>query len=84
MEKIVIRHVNRWLLLLGWTTAMAIVWALFVPKGLSVGGFALLGLSGPVALAAASVFLRAQSPSPSVGQMLADLEAAPAKRRAQK
>ena len=84
MENIVTRHVNRWFLLLGWTTAMAIVWALFVPKVLSVGTFTLLSLIGPLALVGASVLWRTQNPSPSVGQILADLEAAPAHRRVQK
>jgi hypothetical protein len=74
MENIVIRHVSRWFLLLGWTTAMAIVWALFVPKGLSVGSFTLLSLTGPLALVCTAVLWRAQRPSTSVGQILADLE----------
>ncbi len=60
---------------------MAIVWALFVPKGLSVGSFVLLSLIGPLALVCTSVLWRVQRPSTSVGQMLADLEAAPAHPR---
>ncbi len=74
--------VNRWIILLGWTALMAIVWALFVPKGLSVATFALLSLSVPVALVAGWVLLRAQRPPTSVGQLLADLEAAPSRPRA--
>jgi len=71
------RHVNRWLILLGWTALMAIVWALFVPKGLSVGTFLWLSLTGPLTLVCGSMLWRAQRPSPSVGKILADLEAAP-------
>ena len=77
MENIVTSSVNRWIILLGWTALMAIVWALFVPKGLSVASFALLSLSVPVALVAGSVLWRAQQPPTSVGDILADMEAAP-------
>jgi hypothetical protein len=77
MENIVTSFLSRGIALLGWTAVMAIVWALFVPKGLPVGAFALLSLSVPVALEAGSVLWRAQRPSPSVGQILADLEAPP-------
>jgi hypothetical protein len=81
MEDLVTSLARPWIVVLGWTALMAIVWALFVPKGLSVGSFILLGLSGPLALVGTSVLWRAQRPSPSVGQLLADLEAAPARPR---
>jgi hypothetical protein len=35
-----------------WLVLMAIVWALFVPKGLSVGTFTLFTLAAPLALLA--------------------------------
>ncbi len=46
------RYVNRWTGLLAWAALMGIVWAIFVPRGLSVGTFTLLGLTGPLALLA--------------------------------
>jgi hypothetical protein len=67
-----------------WTAMMAIVWALFVPKGLSVGTFILLGLSGPLVLVCTSVLWQAQRPSTSVTQILADMEAVPTARRMSK
>jgi hypothetical protein len=47
---------------------MGIVWAIFVPRGLSVGTFTLLALTGPLALLAGSAVWGAHRPSPSVGQ----------------
>ena len=37
-----------------WLVLMGIVWALFVPKGLSVGTFTLLSLTAPLFLIAAA------------------------------
>lgn len=37
-----------------WVVLMAIVWVLFVPKGLSVGTYTLLTLTGPLFLIAAA------------------------------
>ena len=77
------RYVNRWTALLGWTALMAIVWALFVPKGLSVGTFTLLSLTGPILLLSASALWRVQRPSPSIRQLRATLDSdARAKTRA--
>ena len=66
-----VRHVDSWMALLGWLSLMAIVWALFVPKGLSVGTFTLFSVTGPVLLAAGSVLWRVHQPSSSVRQMRA-------------
>lgn len=54
---------------------MAIVWTLFVPRGLSVSIFALLSLTGCLALVFGSAFWRAQQPSPSIRQIRATLDA---------
>ena len=48
MEGIVNRLVNRWTAVFGWAILMLIVWALFVPRGLSVGSFTLLCAAGPI------------------------------------
>lgn len=39
-----------WPVSCAWLSFMGIVWALFVPKGLSVGTFALFTLAGPLSL----------------------------------
>lgn len=69
-----IRYVNRWTAMFGWVALMAIVWELFVPKGLSVGSFTLLTLTGPIVLLAGSVLWGVHRPSPSVREMRATLE----------
>ena len=68
-------YVNRWTGLIGWATLMAIVWALVVPRGLSVLTFTMLALMGPLFLVVGPALWRAQRPSPSIGQILADLDA---------
>ena len=47
-----------------WVALMGIVWTLFVPRGLSVGTFTLLSLSGPLLLVAASMLRSAHRPQP--------------------
>ena len=69
------RYINRWTALLGWTALMSIVWALFVPRGLSVISFVLLSLTGPLVLVVGSAFWRAQQPAPSIRQIRATLDA---------
>jgi len=69
------RLVNRWAAMFGWATLMLIVWALFVPSGLSVGNFMLLCAAGPILLAAGVMLWNAQRPSPSIRQLRATLEA---------
>lgn len=65
----------RWTAMTGWATLMAILWALFVPRGLSVVTFTMLALTGPLCLVVWSALWRSQQPSASVGKILADLEA---------
>jgi hypothetical protein len=63
---------------------MSIVWAIFVPRGLSVGTFTLLALTGPLALLTGSAVLGAHRPSPSLGQTgvrIGVAEAAPSVRK---
>jgi hypothetical protein len=74
MEILMTRYVNRWIAMFGWVALMAIVWALFVPKGLSAGNFTLLILTGPVLLISGSVLWGVHRPSPSVREMRATLE----------
>jgi hypothetical protein len=69
------RYINAWTTLAAWAALMGIVWTLFVPKGLSVGTFTLLGLTAPVLLAAGSALWKAQRPSPSIRQMRATIDA---------
>ena len=63
------RYVNRTTALLAWAALMGVVWAVFVPRGLSVGAFTLLALTGPLALLTGSAVWGAHRPSPSPGQM---------------
>jgi hypothetical protein len=74
MERVMITYVNRWTAVLGWTALMSIVWALFVPKGLSAGTFTMLTLTGPLLLVSGRALWSAQRPSPSIRQMRATLE----------
>jgi phosphoglycerol transferase MdoB-like AlkP superfamily enzyme len=74
MEQKMTRYIYRWTALLGWTALMAIVWALFVPRGLSATTFTLLSLTGPLVLVAGSALWRAQRPALSVRQIRAALD----------
>jgi hypothetical protein len=58
--------------LAAWAALMCIVWPLFVPKGLSVGTFTLLTLSGPLLLAVVSVLRSAHEPAQSISQVRAE------------
>jgi hypothetical protein len=64
----VTRYANYWAALLAWAALMGIVWAVFVPRGLSGGTFTLLALTGPLALLTGSAVWEAHRPSPSLGQ----------------
>jgi hypothetical protein len=55
---------------------MGIVWAIFVPRGLSVGTLTLLGLTGPLALLAGSAVWGTHQPSPSVARTRVGSDAA--------
>jgi hypothetical protein len=75
MENVMTRFLNRGIVLLGWTALMAIVWFLFVPRGLSVTSFILLALSGPLVLVLGQALWRGQQPAPSIRQIRARLDA---------
>lgn len=70
-------NVNRWSAVFAWAVVMLIVWALFVPKGLSVGTFTLMSGGGVLMLLAGSALWRAQRPQPSIRQMRAAHDAVP-------
>jgi len=59
---------------------MGIVWALFVPRGVSVTSFTLLSLTGASFMVAASALWSAHKPTPSIRQTRAALEASEAAR----
>ncbi len=65
---------TRWAMLFGWAVTMSVVWNLFVPRGLSGGGFALLCLTGPAMVVAGAMFLIAPAPSQSVRHIRARLD----------
>ena len=62
------RYANRWTALLAWAAFTGIVWTIFVPRGLSVGTFTLLVLTGPLALLAGTAVWGARRPVPSAGR----------------
>ncbi len=71
------RHLNRWTAVFGWAVLMLIVWALFVPKGISTGTFTLFGLTGALLLISGSVLWRTQQQwAPSIRQTRAMEDAA--------
>jgi hypothetical protein len=51
--------------LFAWMVLMGIVWALFVPHGLSIVTFTLCSLTGPLALVAAARASATGRPAPS-------------------
>ncbi len=62
---------NKWSAVFAWAVVILIVWALFVPTGLSVSTFTLMTGGGLLVLLAGSALWRAQRPEPSIRQMLA-------------
>ena len=62
---------DRWSFVVAWAIVMLIVWALFVPKGVSVGTFTLMTAGGVLMLVAGSALWRAQRPEPSIRQVRA-------------
>ena len=74
-------YLNRWTCALGWGVTMCIVWALFVPRGLSVTTFVLLSATGLLVSLFGSLLWSTGRAQRSVSQILVDLEsehAAPA------
>ena len=67
-------YLNRWTGALGWAATMTIVWTLFVPRGLSVTTFVLLGATGLLVLVLGAMLWASSRPPRSVGQILLDLE----------
>jgi hypothetical protein len=61
------RYANRWTALLAWAALMGIVWAIFVPRGLSVGTFTMLVLTGPLALLTGTAVWATHRPSAPLG-----------------
>jgi hypothetical protein len=67
-------YLNRRTCALGWGVTMCIVWALFVPRGLSVTTFSLLGVTGLLVSLFGSMLWASSRPPHSVGQILSDLQ----------
>jgi hypothetical protein len=61
------RYANRWTALLAWVALMGIVWAIFVPRGLSVSTFTMVVLTGPLAMLTLSAVWATHQPSPPLG-----------------
>ena len=78
------RYINRWTSLCAWAVLMGIVWALFVPRAVSVGNFTLLGLAGAFLMVAVSMLWSAHDPTPSLRQARVAMEAAEATARTQR
>ena len=74
-------YVNRWTLTSAWIVSMSVVWALFVPTGLSVGAFVLFGIAGLLVLLGGGAVVRDSEPPRSVTQILCELEAVPGTSR---
>ena len=68
------RYINRWTVLCAWTALMGIVWALFTPRGVSVGSFTLLSLTGPILMLGASMLWSTHQPTPSLRQVRVEME----------
>ncbi len=77
-------YINRWTMVGAWAVLMGVVWALFVPHGVSVINFVLLSLTGVVFVVAASALWSAHEPTPSLGQTRVTLEADEAAARARR
>jgi hypothetical protein len=78
------RYVNRWTALYAWAALMGIVWAVFVPRGVSIGSFILLSLTGPLLVVAASMLWGAHLPTPSLGQIRSESDRTDTVHRAQR
>lgn len=78
------RYLNRWTALGGWVVLMAIVWAAFVPRAVSVASFVVLVLTGPLAAIVLTILWRSQQPAPSIGQQRVQVEEAETASRAKK
>jgi Co/Zn/Cd efflux system component len=68
-------YVNRWTVALSWAVLMLIVWALFVPKGVSATTFVMLSLTGLVVAVVGPMLLANHEPPRSMSAILGDLEA---------
>jgi hypothetical protein len=69
-----IHLLNHWTTSLGWTVLMLIVWTLFVPRPVSVATFFLLGSTGFLVLIAGSALWTRSRPSPSMAQILGEVD----------
>lgn len=74
-------YLSRWTFALAWAALMLIVWALFVPRGVSVTTFFLLGATGLAVLFVGPALISNSQPPRSVNQILVELEAPPATAR---
>ena len=70
-------YVNRWTLALAWILSMAVVWTLFVPRGLAATTFVLFGIAGLLLVFVGGALVRDSQAPRSVNQILSELEAGP-------
>ena len=67
---------KRWTSVFAWVASMAVVWAIVVPRGLSLTGLVWVSVLGLVVLAT-PVLWAATTPNRSMAQILSEAEAEP-------
>jgi hypothetical protein len=67
---------NRWKAALAWIASMSVVWALFVPRGVSLVELVSVSVLGLVALVVSALWAGDQPPR-SIREILQDIEGAP-------
>jgi len=70
-------YMNRWTVSLVWIIGMLIVWALFVPRTVSVTTFVLLVAAGLIVSAFGAMVLNNSRPPRSMVAIIGELEAPP-------
>ena len=66
---------KRWTSVFAWVASMAVVWALVVPRGLSLTGLVWVSVLGLVVLVTPALW--ATTPNRSMAQILSEVEAEP-------
>jgi hypothetical protein len=71
------RYLNRWTVSLVWIIGMVIVWALFVPRTVSVTTLVLLVAVGLIVSVFGAMFVSNSQPPRSMAAIIGELEAQP-------